>query len=900
MSDAPLNPFTSRTVSSLRKIEPPIRWLNDAALRKLIAVFEVVEEKPHRCALVQPVISRGDGYGKSHLLGRLIQELDGRATFVPVADYHDPHTCWVTLLQSMLSALSEPELIHHLPYPPTPIDELAHQVLGFLAVMMADKGVTDKPIPDGRRDDILEGVFEKWDLSDSASPLGIWVNQTLSECEQDAAQEGILVRLLKAATLHSYSDDASAMNWLLVLHRYASDRADEESRQMCMEWMLSNQLEVPAEVFLQNEAQLASNNLIARQQALDLLALAKLYRPFLLCFDQTGALTSSLAQSFGNMLMDLVRSEGAHFSIVTANSNLWESTLLPQFDPECISCLATKMELVGLTREQGRSLAEQRLQSNRDPVEFQERFLKKEWLQEQFAQGSLGQGDFLSRCALRYQELVPNAISHSDDAEAPTEPLPVQYPALDSVPTPDFSTAIESVPSSVVEDQTASRATLPPLSEIQIAEQEPDIIESSPETPSASPPVSLEILPISPASESPALTEITDTPGESNAIPVESTLPEPEATDATPEISTTIEEISTPVLMEASAILPEANANIEAPLIPEIPAPTEALPDRFSSLTPLVETLGDNTEENSSFNPPILLPPPPLDADANEAIETPYATDSETLPPLTEEPVVSISDTEIPTTLVTPSAKWPSIFTEEPEDTAPIDTPAEVFPAASQEPVAFSPSDEIGQLEPLSSPEAISEPLIEFSEFSPETPEAIEISPAIEDSTEPFVSEPLIADEVAVESSPLAATPLLTEFEPQVFETASEASPETVDLQPIEAPEMLPDVSTANEPDAAIEDVPTPVADEADSIVPEAEPLAAISVENDQALLCEALLQIIHAHRFASYIAISEELRRKMQRAVTVEEAILCAQTLSEIHIYADGPNAAFLWQGVD
>jgi len=59
-------------------------------------------------------------------------------------------------------------------------------------------------------------------------------------------------------------------------------------------------------------------------------------------------------------------------------------------------------------------------------------------------------------------------------------------------------------------------------------------------------------------------------------------------------------------------------------------------------------------------------------------------------------------------------------------------------------------------------------------------------------------------------------------------------------------------------------------------------------------------LQIINAHRFASYIAISDELRRKMQRSVSVEEAILCAQSTSEIHVYADGPNAAFLWQGED
>ncbi|CAN5917053.1 hypothetical protein BH11VER1_BH11VER1_22280 [soil metagenome] len=936
MSAAPLNPFASQTVSSLRRIEPPLRWLNDAALRKLSAVFELVEEKPHRCELVQVVLSRGDGYGKSHLLGRLIQELDGRATCVSVAPYHDALTCWVTLLQSMLNELSQPELIHHLPYPPTALDELAHHVFGFLTVMLADKGMTDTNIPAGLRDDILTGAFEKWDLADPASPLGIWVNETLNSCEQDPALEAIMVRLLKAATLHPYNDDASAMNWLLVLHRYASDRTDEDSRQMCLEWILTNQLEIPAESFLQNEEQLAGNNLIARQQTLDLLALAKLYRPFLLCFDQTHDLTSALAKSFGNMFMDLVRAEGAHFSIVTANSNHWESTVLPELGPDILPCLATKMDLAGLTREQGRSLAEQRLQSNGDAVELQDRLLNKDWLQEQFAQGLLGQREFLRRCQARYQELVPEAINPPEDVDASETASPHFEPHLDSSlqedTVPDLNAAGEPVPS--IEAESIFTEDLPQLPAMDIADVDPEKIEPILETPSETAPISAEpdLIPTTPVVEPPIPAEIIDTVSESITVPFEALVERQETDHAIPQISTSpvVEspapaEIIDDSISESITSLAEVprqqqdteDATAETPaIIEQVPATelvtwehplteqasvNEApyrresstliplLPDNYSALIPLVEIIGNQTKERGESEFPTALLPPAQEEFLSESIETSDLSDAENSASSIQELAQSLSEPEKVTPEETPAAiTSPVIDAEFP---AQVEFAGVADPAPSEESSetkATTWETESGALAsqplPLSPPEAV-------VEVPTDTPGAIQNAPLIEEVEEMISPAALLTDEPSIHPAPDVAAAWSEEFEPQNIETAPENTQAT-------EPQDLADASVVemeNEPDTTISAESTPTAEDAGLYEPK--PLV---TANDQAELREALLQIIKAHRFASHIAIADELRRKMQRFVSAEEAILCAQSISEIHVYADGPNAAFLWQGAD
>lgn len=902
MSAAPLNPFASQTVSSLRKIEPPLRWLNDAALRKLIAAFELVEEKPHRCELVQPVLSKGDGYGKSHLLGRLIQELDGRATCVSVAPYHDPLTCWVTLLQSMLSELSQPELTYHLPYPPTALDELAHQLFGFLTVMLADKGMTDTPIPGGLRDDILAGAFEKWDLADPASPLGLWINETLSACEQDAAREAVLVRLLKAATLHPYNDDASAMNWLLVLHRYAGDRTDEDSRQMCLEWILTSQLEIPAESFLQNDEQLAANNLIARQQTLDLLALAKLYRPFLLCFDQIHSLTSSLAKSFGQMLMDLVRAEGAHFSIVTASSHHWESIVLPEFGPDSLPCLAPRMELAGLTREQGRSLAEQRLQSNGDPVELQERFLKKDWLQEQFAQGLLGQRDFLRRCQTRYQELVPEAINPPDDAETAEEvalnSAPLLQEDLTTILAPE-ETEINLKALSETDEIVASPAVEPPAP----AEISDIIVEASPalqEAPVKEQGASSDATSQStnePVVETPSPAEISDTlVSETVVSAIDDSVKEQNEVIETPESSPSIEQASTPELVAGMGPSAAPSNLEEPPPASESSTLIPLLPERFSAFTPLVDIIAHQTEgDEKSHLPPVLLPPAQEDflseskesssAVAETGNPTPsleeladsLAEPDKTAPEETPTPLASSSigtDRSVPSELAGEAAPVPAL----PEETAPT------TPAAS----------EVQDLQPVSE-----SPVETITPVSPESTGAIPDASLMDEVETPALSAPSAVDAPSISPAPELATPLPTEIELQKGEAEPDTTTASGDIPAAEPLDLVP--ASANRVASESEQAPMVVStpDSAATPVPESV-IAATATTHDQAELRDALLNIIKAHRFASHIAIADELRRKMQRSVSAEEAVLCAQSISEIHVYADGPNVAFLWQGQD
>ena len=77
------NPFEDVIVSEPRRIEKPVKSLNDKPLRTLVQKFEALTRDPFPRAGRQPgarfIISPEPGYGKSHLIGRLFKELRGRA-----------------------------------------------------------------------------------------------------------------------------------------------------------------------------------------------------------------------------------------------------------------------------------------------------------------------------------------------------------------------------------------------------------------------------------------------------------------------------------------------------------------------------------------------------------------------------------------------------------------------------------------------------------------------------------------------------------------------------------------------------------------------------------------------------------------------------------------------------
>jgi hypothetical protein len=427
----PLNPFADQIVTSPRRAEPSVPGLNDEVLRRLSAEFEKVNAPPRRCGRIQLVVSPAGGYGKSHLMGRLFRDVGRRATRVYVRPFSAPETCWISLLHSMVQELTGPEFedgSEQGMFPPTQLDALAHGVFGTALVGLMDAGEFTYSDPEYVRERLMKQTFVKWDLSNPQSTWGAWASDTLDTFEKSDVRSARMIRLVEELTQNTLSNTTRPQAWLRVLRSYSQDRADAAARELSLEWIRARTPRVPEGteplglVVADGEDQTASvavRNAAARARVLDLLSLAKLFRPFVLCFDQTEVFgrVPGLAKAFGSLLSDLVQGEGAHFTVVTANNTVWESQLLPEMDAADHDRIAPRLELQGLTREQGRELALQRFKQTRLPADLQEKVIAADWLDAQFSAGLLSPRDFLRRCERRYEEIVPAAPAQAAKPE---------------------------------------------------------------------------------------------------------------------------------------------------------------------------------------------------------------------------------------------------------------------------------------------------------------------------------------------------------------------------------------------------------------------------------------------------------------------------------------------------
>lgn len=419
----PLNPFADQIVTSPRRAEPPVKGLNDQVLRRMLGEFEKVDVPPRRCSRVQLVVSPAGGYGKSHLTGRLFREIGRRATRVYVRPFSDPESCWVSLLHSTVQELTGPEFEEGAdrgPFPPTQLDALAHGVFAALLVGLMDAGEFTYNDPAFVRERLMKRAFEKWDLSDPQSAWGAWAAETLDNFEASETRSARIVKLFEELTQNTLSDTTRPLAWLRVLRSYSQDRADAATRDLALEWIRARTPRVdeatkPLGLMIADgedqAAGAAGRNSRARSRVLDLLAMAKLFRPFIQCFDQTEVFgrVPGLAKAFGSLLSDMVQGEGAHLTIVTANNDVWESQLLPEMERADQDRIAPRVEMLGLTRDQGRELALQRLKQTRLPADLQEQVIAPAWLDMQFSIGLLSPREFLRRCERRYEEIVPAA-----------------------------------------------------------------------------------------------------------------------------------------------------------------------------------------------------------------------------------------------------------------------------------------------------------------------------------------------------------------------------------------------------------------------------------------------------------------------------------------------------------
>jgi len=428
MNVSEINPFADQIINEPQRLEAVVQGLNDRPLEILLADFARLAEgnaprSKRRLPYAHLVISPEPGYGKSHLIGRLYREIQGRAIFVYILAIQNPATVFQSLMQAIVRELHFPPRIGAGPLDreqSTQLDLLAHHVFANLLADVIESRIgveIDTPADTAanlRADPLL--AFNRGTQGDLWAD---WMRQHLGDLlpffEEALEARGVV--------LHS------PRGWLKALFHYAWSPFDAIKRRYVRDWISAQPLEPEEYSALGMRAADAPDgeisphaaNELCRQRLADLGQLAGYFRPLVFCFDQTEiyAHQTALARSFGMAVAALVNEVPNHLTVVTSNQEPWVARIEPNMERADVDRLARPfLTLEGLTRDQGRELVRLRLEAWQKLPAVVASFLDKAWLAELFPQASnqMGARHFLQKCKERWER-----------KPSPTVPLSEMY-----------------------------------------------------------------------------------------------------------------------------------------------------------------------------------------------------------------------------------------------------------------------------------------------------------------------------------------------------------------------------------------------------------------------------------------------------------------------------------------
>lgn len=412
MSAPGIDPFDDLIVTDPRRREPAVRELNERPLRVLLDDFaRLCEGAPPRPARGIPqarlIVSEQPGHGKSHLIGRLFRELHGRATLVYVRPLQNPAVVFQTLMMAVVREMNFPDRAEPAAWnaeEATQLDRLAHGVLAHLLADLVESG-RDVQSADPKGD----AAFLRRD------PLGALNRGAAGDTWADWLREhfGKLLPLFEEA-LAGRGIELNSPGWLRVLFAYCFHPFDRPLRQAALDWLTAQSLGAVEAArlglrmadALDPELTAGQSSDLCRTRLADLCQLARCFRPFVFCFDQTEIYghNAALARSFGMVIAALVNEAPNHLTLVTSNQSPWQNRIAPHIEDADLARLAQPpLPLEGLTRRQGEELIRLRLAAGEasDPAG---RFADAAWLGALFPteRNQMGARHFLQKCKERW------------------------------------------------------------------------------------------------------------------------------------------------------------------------------------------------------------------------------------------------------------------------------------------------------------------------------------------------------------------------------------------------------------------------------------------------------------------------------------------------------------------
>ncbi|MDM8537008.1 hypothetical protein QUF70_09665 [Desulfobacterales bacterium HSG17] len=413
-----VSPFEDDIISEPRQVKKSVSGLNQSPLDDLLLRFEelLLSEIPRNAKLahVQLVSSPEKGYGKSHLIGRLFQQLDQKATLVYLSPFGDPGSCWKSILLKTVQELNFPDRIDRKRSPddPTQLETFAHGILNHMLV----QGLENESIPSKNKDNTIK-AFESLSITDFRKDKKKlqWVKNRQKKLI------GLYSEQLKRNGVYL---NASPFSWLGVLFTCAYYPDQYELRDTCQEWLKGGSIdpdeakEIGIKLGDIGTPDMGSDGIngLCKERILDFCKLAGFFRPFVFCFDQTDEYGTDivLSKALGSVIQILRDDCWNNMTVMTVNQPVWTHNIRPWLQDAQADRLSSALELEGLDKKQALELIELRLEGWEDIEEKNiDSFYDLEWIDYLFQKDEqIGIRDFLKKCDNRWRVLKgtsPNA-----------------------------------------------------------------------------------------------------------------------------------------------------------------------------------------------------------------------------------------------------------------------------------------------------------------------------------------------------------------------------------------------------------------------------------------------------------------------------------------------------------
>src|SRR3984893_17993978 len=357
-----INPFEKDVVDKPRECPSSVTTLNEDILTGLIAAFGAVDkDRTFVGNKAELILSPAPGYGKSHLIGRLFKALNHQATQIFLTPFQTVSLCWQSILLHLVNELDYPDSSDETKWAvdePRQLDALAEGVLQNLVANAIDRGLVTIVQGDLRSGQLRQ--TSEISVGKGSDPRSTWLRDLF-------------------------------INELLPLYQPPLD----PMRQSLGIAPGENPRSEPVDVV----------NIACWLRIHDFCMLARYYRPFLFCFDQTEdyATNLELLQQFGRVVVRMVNEVPNHLTVVTANQQIWDSKIFPNIDTAHRDRFSLSKQLRGLDPRGGVEVIELRLTPFAPAEELLRQFRDRRWLEALFSDGhTFPVREFMRQCRDRW------------------------------------------------------------------------------------------------------------------------------------------------------------------------------------------------------------------------------------------------------------------------------------------------------------------------------------------------------------------------------------------------------------------------------------------------------------------------------------------------------------------